>query len=207
PAPTPASKNPKSTGTQSPRPATRTLHGTVASMEPPAVQLAPQHPAAATSAGGKRLYRTSAGNMVELPPDMTVEDAIRLEAEAKAAQAQLGKGPPPQPVPDVTKLARKEEKKEKPKPTAGGKKDETGKGKAAPKAGGAATAQLKVGFSKVAQYLAAKGTPVLLKGVGMLQRLRQNEQTHDDAAAKLKQSEKAVVIPPSEGQSQSNTGQ
>ena len=66
---------------------------------------------------------------------------------------------------------------------------------------------LKVSSSKVAQYLAAKGAPVLLKGVGMLQKLRQNEQTHDDAAEKLKQSEKAVVIPPSEGQSKSNTGQ
>jgi hypothetical protein len=59
----------------------------------------------------------------------------------------------------------------------------------------------------VAQYLAAKGAPVLLKGIDMLRKLRQNEQTHDDAPEKLKQSEKAVVIPPSEGQSKSNADQ
>jgi hypothetical protein len=146
--------------------------------------------------------------MVELPPDMTVEEAIGLEVEAKAAETKLGKGPQPKPVPDVKKLAKKEEKKEALKPAARAKKDETGKGKAAPRAVAAAPALLKAGSaSKVAQYLVAKGTPVLLKGLGMLQKLRQNEQTHDDAAAKLKQSEKAVVIPSSEGQSKSNTGQ
>jgi len=64
-----------------------------------------------------------------------------------------------------------------------------------------------VGPGKVAQYLATKGTPALLKGVGRLQKLKQNEQTHDDAGKKLNQSEKAVVIPPSEGQSKSNAGQ
>src|SRR5262249_3023544 len=80
-------------------------------------------------------------------------------------------------------------------------------GKAASKPRAAAPAGLKVGPGKVAQYLAAKGTPVLLKGAGILQKLRQNEQIHDDAAEKLQQSEKAVVIPPSEGQSKSNTGQ
>ena len=64
-----------------------------------------------------------------------------------------------------------------------------------------------VSSSKVAQYLVAKATPVLRKGFGALQRLRQNEQTHDDAGEKLTQSEKAVVIPPAEGQSKSNAGQ
>jgi hypothetical protein len=109
-------------------------------------------------------------------------------------------------VPDVKKLAKKEEKKDKPKPKA--KKGERGRGKPAPKRGAAVTALLKaVSSSKVAQYLAAKGAPVLLKGIGMLRKLTQNEQTHDDAAEKLKQSEKAVVIPPSEGQSKSNADQ
>jgi hypothetical protein len=138
---------------------------------------------------------------------MTREEAARLEAEAKAAQAKLGKGPPPKPVPDVKKLAAKVEQKEKPKPGARGLRRERGRGPAAPRVGAAAPAPLKMGPGKVAQYLAAKGTPVLFKGVGMLRRLRQNEQTHDGAAEKLKQSENAVVIPPSEGQSKSNAGQ
>ncbi len=147
------------------------------------------------------------GGASRAPDDLTEEEAAKLEAEGKAAQKRLGKGPLPQPVPDVKKLARKEEKKGIPKPETKGKRGDRGKGKAAPKAGGAATAVLKVGPGKVAQYLAAKGAPVLLKGVGVLQKLRQNEQTHDAAAEKLQQSEKAVVIPPSEGQSKSNTGQ
>lgn len=158
--------------------------------------------------GGKRMFRTSDGKMVELPSDITYEEAARLEAEARAAETKLGKGPPPQPVPDAKKLAKKEEKKEKPKPGAKSKKGDKGKGKAAPKAGAPAVALLKaVGSSKVAQYLADRGAPVLFKGIGMLQRLKQNKQTHDDAAQKLQQSEKAVVIPSSEGQSKSNTSQ
>jgi hypothetical protein len=153
-----------------------------------------------------RMYRTSDGRLVELPPGLTAEDAAKLEAEAKAAQQKLGKGPPPKPVPDVRKLARIE-KKEKPKSEAATKIRHRGKGKVAAGAGGATSALIKgVSSTKVAQYLAAKGTPVLLKGIGKLQKQRQNEQTHDDAAEKLNQSEKAVVIPPSEGQSKSNTG-
>lgn len=148
PAPTPVPQN-KTTGTQSPRPSTRTLHGTAVSTGGPAVQLSPQHTAATAGEGGKRLYRARDGNMVELPPDITHAEAARLEAEAKVAETKLGKGPPPKPVPDVKKLAKKEEKKEKPKPEARGKKDGKGKGKAAPKAGGAPTALLKVGPSKV----------------------------------------------------------
>lgn len=137
---------------------------------------------AAASEDGKRMYTTADGKTVELPDDMTDEDAARLEAEARAAQKKLGKGPPPQPVPDVKKLVKKEEKKDQPKPKAKAGKIEKGKGKAALKPGAAASAVLKaVSSSKVAQYLAAKGAPVLLRGVGMLRKLRQNEQTHDDA--------------------------
>jgi DNA anti-recombination protein RmuC len=158
--------------------------------------------------GGKRMYRTGDGQTVELPPDMTVAQAAELEAEARVATKQLGKGPRPQPVPDVKKLARKEEKKESVKLRAQGKGFARGRGKTAPRIRGAAAGLfLAVGKSKVAQYLAARGTPALVKGIGMLQKLSQNEQTHDDAAEKLTQSEKAVVIPPSEGQSKSNTGQ
>src|SRR4051812_38338612 len=73
------------------------------------------------SVGGKALFRTSEGKLVELPPDVTAEEAIRTEAEAKAAEKRLGKGPPPKPVPDVKKLAGKEVKKEPPKLKARGK--------------------------------------------------------------------------------------
>jgi hypothetical protein len=157
---------------------------------------------------GKQFYRTSEGKLIELPPDMTYEQAAQLEAEAKAALKQIGKGPPPQPVPDVKKLATKEERKDKPKPAAKGKKGSKGTGKAAAKGGSAASAMLKaVGKSKVAQYLANKAAPVLSKGFNNLQKLRQNEQTHDDAADKRAQAEQAVVIPASEGQAKSNTGQ
>lgn len=158
--------------------------------------------------GGKRMYLSRSGKMIELPSDMTGEEAARLEAEAEEAQKKLGQGPPPRPVPDVKKLAKKEAKKEKPKPKAKGKFGDKGKGRAAPKAAAVAASLLKgVGPGKVAQYLAAKGAPALTRGVGQLQRLKQNEQTHDDASDKLEQSEKAVVVPESEGQSKSNTGQ
>jgi hypothetical protein len=138
---------------------------------------------------------------------MTAAQAAKLEAEASAAQNKLGKGPPPQPVPDVKKLAKKEEKKDKPKPPGKGQKGKK-PGKTGGKAGAAASAVLKaVGSSKVAQYLAAKAGPVLAKGMGVLQKLRQNEQTHDNAAEKQAQAEQAVVIPASEGQAKGNTGQ
>ena len=64
-----------------------------------------------------------------------------------------------------------------------------------------------VGTSKVAQYLANKAAPVVGKGFAKLQQLRKNQQTHDDGDEKRALAEKAVVIPDSEGQSKSNTGQ
>jgi len=162
----------------------------------------------APSADGKQMFRTSDGQLVELPPDITVEEAAKLEAEAKAAEKQLGKGPAPKPVPNVQKLAKKEVKKEAPKLKPKGKGPDRGRGKAAAPAGAAVAAMLKaVGKSKVAQFLAMRGTPALVRGAVGLQKLRQNEQTHDNAPEKLKQSESAVVIPPTEGQSKSNTGQ
>lgn len=63
------------------------------------------------------------------------------------------------------------------------------------------------GTSRVAQYLTARGGPVLLRGAARLQKLKQNEQTHDTAGAKLNQAVKAVVEPPGEGQSRSNATQ
>jgi hypothetical protein len=157
---------------------------------------------------GKQMFRTSEGKLVELPPDITVEEAAQLEAEAKAAEKRLGKGPAPKPVPDVQKLAKKEVKKEAPKPKARGRGLDRGRGKAAPAPGAAVAAMLRaVGKSKVAQFLAMRGAPALMRGAVGLLKLRKNEQTHDDAGQKLKQSENAVVIPPTEGQSKSNTGQ
>lgn len=156
---------------------------------------------------GKTTYMTGDGKVVELPPGMTVAEVMQLEAQARAALQKLGKGPGPQPIPDVKKLVKKEEKKDKPKPPAKGQKPKR-PGKGGAKAGAAVSAMLKaVGSSRVAQFLVAKATPVLAKGMGALQKLKQNEQTHDDAAQKRAQSEQAVVIPASEGQAKSNTGQ
>ncbi len=76
------------------------------------------------------------------------------------------------------------------------------------KADGAGSAVFKTtGLGKVAQYLAAQGAPALRRGIGNLQKQKRNEQTHDDAGEKLKQSELAVLIPRSERQSLSNSGQ
>src|SRR6185503_9905316 len=153
------------------------------------------------------MFLTGDDKLIELPPDLTLEEAVRLEFEGKAAEKKLGKGPAPKPVPDVKKLSKKEEKP-KPKAAGKGKGARGGKGKAGRKFRGGASPILKgVGAGKVAQYLAAKAGPVLLRGFGRLQKLRQNEQTHDDAGEKLTQTEKAVVIPLSEGQSKSNAGQ
>ncbi|WP_262965036.1 hypothetical protein [Methylobacter psychrophilus] len=191
-------EQPPSSPILSPRPISTLLPTTARAMTP-------------TSSGsdsGTRMYRTSNGQMVELPSDMTVEQASRLEAEAKTAEKQLGKGSPPKPVPNINQPAKKEAKTARAKAGAKGKSIGRAKGKTIPKAAGAISALLKgVGSGKVAQYLAAKGTPVLAGGIGQLQSLKQNEQTHDDATEKLQQSEKAVIIPPSEGQSKSNTEQ
>ena len=159
--------------------------------------------------GGNRLYFTHAGKLVELPPDLTKAEAEKLEADGSAAEKKLGKGPAPKLVCDPKKIATKEVKKEKPKPSAKSKSFAKGKIRAAVRVGVNADAGLlgAVGPGKVARYLATKGTAALFKGLGMLQNLKQNEQTHDDAAEKLKQSENAVIIPPSEGQSKSNAGQ
>lgn len=158
---------------------------------------------------GKHLYLARDGKLVELPPDLTAAEAARLEAEGSLAEKKLGQGPAPKPVPEPAKLSKKDQKKDKPKPATKGRRTAAGKGAAAAGAGAAAGAAMlgAVGSGTVARYLAAKAVPVLSKGIGLLQKLKQNEQTHDDAAQKLWQSEKAVVIPASEGQSKGNAGQ
>jgi hypothetical protein len=186
-------------------PTRRTSSGTA----PPAFTTSqgPVHTLQMPASGEARRYVTRDGKTIELPAGMTVAEAAKLEADASSAAAKLGKGPPPKPVPDVKKLIKKPEKKE---PAKAGGKGEKKKlpGKPGAKGGAAALAALKaIGTSKVAQYLAAKATPVLAKGLGALQKLRQNQQTHEDAATKRAQAEQAVVIPASEGQAKSNTGQ
>ncbi len=154
---------------------------------------------------GKTMFRTNEGKLIELPSDITAEEAIKLEAEALQAQTKIGKGPAPKPVPDVTKPPVPPKKG---KAAEKGKKGSKKKGAGGRKPGGAASAALKsVGSSKVAQYLVAKALPVLGRGFNRLQKLRTNEQTHDDAAEKRAQADAAVVIPPSDGQSKSNAGQ
>jgi hypothetical protein len=204
-----AVKSPAPFGASAPRSSTPAAPQTRGSQ--PSRMLAPARGPSHTLQPGEskadRVFVTRDGRKVELPEGMTAAEAAKLEAEASAAQTKLGKGPPPQPVPDVKKLAKKEEKKDKPKPAS---KSPKGKkpGKTGSRAGKAASAMLKaVGASKVAQYLAAKAGPVLAKGMGALQKLRQNEQTHDNAAEKQAQAEQAVVIPASEGQAKGNTGQ
>jgi hypothetical protein len=154
---------------------------------------------------GKTMFRNNEGKLIELPSDITAEEAIKLEADALQAQTKVGKGAPPKPVPDVTKPP---EQPKKGKAAEKGKKGSKKKGAGGGKPGGRASATLKaVGTGKVAQYLAAKALPVLGRGFNRLQKLRTNEQTHDDAAEKRAQADAAVVIPPSDGQSKSNAGQ
>jgi hypothetical protein len=155
---------------------------------------------------GKPLYRTMDGRLVELPEDMTADEARKLEIEAKAAQQKLGKGPPPKPVPEVRKPADKKEKKGGPKGKGGSKKGGAGKGAGGPRTAGV-KAQLRPAGGKAAQYLFGKASPVLAKGIDRLRTLSRNEQTHDDANLKVEKAERAVEIPGSENQSKSNAGQ
>jgi hypothetical protein len=157
--------------------------------------------------GGKRMYRMSDGSMVELPPEMSMEEAAKLEAEARAAEKKHGKGQQPRPLkpkaPVVTKAAAADKAAKKVKPKD--KKSKTAKkGKTAPKGGGMAAILAAVGKSKIAQYLASLGGPVLMRGMQKLAQLKANEQTHDTPAAKLSQTEMAVVPPAHEGQSKSH---
>ena len=133
------------------------------------------------------MYQMMDGRIIELPPDMTAEQAAKLEAEAQAAMKKIGKGPAPKPVPDVKKLDKKEDRKTPLKPH---EKKKIGKGrKGGARPGRAGASMLKaVGTSKVAKYLANKALPVVGKGFAKLQQLRKNQQTHDDGDEKRAQS-------------------
>jgi hypothetical protein len=157
--------------------------------------------------GGKRMFRRMNGEMIELPADMSVFEAVRLEMEAMAAEKKHGKGQQPKPlkpkttVVSVQAAAAKAAQKAKPK----SKTDLKGKkGKGGKKAGGAKNPLQAAAKGKVGKFLAMLGGPVLLRGVAKLAQLKANEQTHDDPLTKLGQTEKAVVPPALEGQSKSH---
>lgn len=157
--------------------------------------------------GGKRMYKMADGKSVELPADMTAEEAAKLEADGNAAKKQLGKGPAPKPVPNVKEKAKgKEKKAEKKAAPAKKKKPEIkgGKGKAHNVDGKGGKGAIK---GKVGAWLLAKGAPSIARGQSKLAVLKTNEQKHDDAASKLSQTQKAVVPPALEGQSKSNSSQ
>ncbi|MCK9688554.1 hypothetical protein [Scleromatobacter humisilvae] len=173
--------------------------------DPRASTLLTSRNVASTPAGDKRVFRSRDGKNIELPDDMSYEQAAQLERDALSAQAHLGKGPPPQPVPEVRKPADKKPKKnagkgERPKHGPGGK------GGAAPRTA-RVTARVDVPGGKVAQYLVGKARPVFARGAAALGVLSRHEQTHENAAQKVHEAEKAVVIPPSEGQSRGNAVQ
>lgn len=154
--------------------------------------------------GGKRFVRTAEGKVVEVPEEVSDEELARMKTETEAAQAKLGKGPAPKPVPEVKEPAKKEGKLAKGK--AEGKGGRGGQGASA-KPGAAPAVLRAVKSSKVAMFLTAKAAPVLARGNAALRKLRQNEQTHDEAAEKRRQSDAAVVIPVSDEQSKSNAAQ
>jgi hypothetical protein len=153
---------------------------------------------------GKRFVRTAEGRVVEVPEEVSDEELARMKAETEAAQAQLGRGPSPQPVPAPKEMPKPEPKQAKGKAEA--RPARAGKGGAGKP--GAAAATLAVGRAgKVAAFLLGKARPVLARGNALLRKLRQNEQTHDEAAEKRAQADAAVVIPVSDEQSKSNAGQ
>ncbi|MGL5891510.1 MAG: phage tail protein, partial [Bacteroidia bacterium] len=160
--------------------------------------------------GGKRMFRRQNGEMIELPPDMSIIEAVKIELEALAAEKKHGQGQQPKPLkpkaPVVTPAAAADKAAKKVKPKD--KKTKTGKkGSTNPKGGGKAGILAAVGKSKVAQYLASLGGPVLMRGLQKLAQLKTNEQTHDTPGAKLSQTEMAVVPPAHEGQSKSHGDQ
>ena len=155
--------------------------------------------------GDTRYFRTRSGRTVELPEELTAEQAARLEDDALAAERTLAQLPPPRPVPQVRKPAPAPTKAASPKPRPRRKR---APGKARPKgAGAAATLLQSVGRSVVAQYLAAKGAPVAAQGAAKLSRLKVNEQSHEDGGEKRMHAEAAVVVPRSEEQALGNAGQ
>lgn len=160
--------------------------------------------------GGKRMYKMADGKSIELPADMTAEEAARLEAEGNAAKKSLGKGPPPKPVPDVKAKAKaKEKKSDKKAKTKPGKKTKKELKKGAKGKGKKGAGKGKKGAirGKVGAWLLAKGAPSIARGKTKLTQLKTNEQKHDNAASKLAQTQKAVVPPALEGQSKGNAGQ
>lgn len=157
---------------------------------------------------GRQLFITRHEEMVPLPGDMTIEQAAKLEDEGLAAERRLGQLPPAPAVPDVRRLAPTPKAAPTAKPAKRGARRGGYRNTPAPEAKELTEALMaSAGERQIARYLAQQGAPVLLRGVQHLQRLKRNEQKHDDAQAKRGQSEQAVVVPPTEEQSHGNTNQ
>jgi hypothetical protein len=160
---------------------------------------------AASDSDDDRTYRMLDGRTIELPDDMTAEEAHQLEMEGLAAKRRLGQGPPPMPVPDVRKPADQSKKAavKAPHHAVAGL---AGRHAHGPRSVGAVARLHPVG-GVVGRYLVAKAMPVLARGISKLGILSRHEQTHHNAGQKVHEAENAVVIPPSDGQSKSNAGQ
>jgi Domain of unknown function (DUF4157) len=162
---------------------------------------------AASDSEDSRTYQMLDGRTIELPDDMTAEEAHQLEMEGLAAKRHLGQGPPPMAVPDVHKPADKSKsKKEVVKAPHHGLAGPAGQYAHGPRSVGV-VARLYPEGGVVGRYLIAKAMPVLARGITKLGILSRHEQTHNNAGQKVHQAENAVVIPPSEGQSKGNFGQ
>jgi hypothetical protein len=162
---------------------------------------------AASDSDDSRTYRMLDGRTIELPDDMTAEEAHRLEMEGLAAKRRLGHGPPPMPVPEVHKPADKSKtKKAAVKVPHHGVAGPAGRHAHGPRSVGV-VAKLHPEGGVVGRYLIAKAMPVLARGIAKLGVLSRHQQTHYNAGQKVHQAENAVKIPPSEGQSKSNFNQ
>ncbi len=179
---------------------------------PTAAPPARQHTAAAGSGSGEKvMFKMADGKTVELPPGMTAEEAAKTEKEGLAAKSKVGKRSNPANPAATARLAEgkvAEKKKPQQKDVKKSAKDKKqlaglkGKGKA-----GAKGAAGKGGGSKVMQFLRAKGLPTLISSAQKLNKLKTNEQTHENAETKTKNYESAQVTPAAENQGKSNAAQ
>ena len=147
------------------------------------------------------------------------EEAMDLEAEMAASDSEATAAVDPKPAEQAKKATETEppEPKEPEVPEEGkGEKGKEAAGKekvAAKKSKGAGFVPAKkkkedeTEKGPTGQFLEQESAGVCGQAAGKAQVLAENEQTHDDAEEKLKQTESAVKPPEQEGQSQSNAEQ
>jgi hypothetical protein len=148
-----------------------------------------------------------------------VEEAMDLEAELAASDAEATAAVDPKPAEQAQKAAETEppepKEPEAPKEGKGEKgKEGAGKEKVAPKKSkgvafvpGKKKKEDEAERGPTGQFLEQESAAVCGEAAGKAQVLAQNEQAHDDADEKLKQTESAVKPPEQEGQAQSNADQ